>query len=180
MSSAGTMERVAEWSPRLKARMAGALYFFSLLTAASGELVFHGRVAIALGLIAVSMMVGMTLLLYDILASVSQSLSLLAAFINLVGLSFEALRWNPGGVDIALVFTGINHLLVGSLIFRSTFLPRVLGVLMAVAGLAWITYLSPSLANNLSPYNTASGLLGEGSVMLWLLVMGVRTKGVGR
>jgi hypothetical protein len=76
-------------------------------------------------------------------------------------------------VDIPVVFDGFYCLLVGYLIFRSTFLPRVLGVLMAIGGLGWLTYMSPPLANHLSPYNLASGILGQESVMLWLLVMGV-------
>jgi hypothetical protein len=46
-------------------------------------------------------------------------------------------------------------------------------VLMAIAGLGWLTFLSPPLVNYLSPYNLALGLLGEASVFLWLLVMGV-------
>jgi hypothetical protein len=71
------------------------------------------------------------------------------------------------------VFHGFYGLLIGYLIFRSTFLPRVLGVLMAIAGLCWLTFLSTPLANTLSPYNLASAHLGEGLVMLWLLVMGV-------
>jgi hypothetical protein len=44
-----------------------------------------------------------------------------------------------------------------------------LGALMAFAGLGWLTYLSTPLANNLSPYDLAFGLLGEGLVMLWIL-----------
>jgi hypothetical protein len=44
---------------------------------------------------------------------------------------------------------------------------------MAFAGLGWLSYLSLPLVNYLSPYNLAAGLLGEGSVMLWLIVMGV-------
>ena len=72
-----------------------------------------------------------------------------------------------------MVFDGFYCLLVGYLIFRSTFLPRVLGVLMAIGGLGWLTYMSPPLANHLSPYNLASGILGQESVMLWLLVMAV-------
>jgi hypothetical protein len=52
-------------------------------------------------------------------------------------------------------------------------MPRILGALMAVAGVGWLTFLSTPLANHLSPYNVASGVLGEGLVMLWLLVMGV-------
>jgi hypothetical protein len=79
-------------------------------------------------------------------------------------------------VDIALVFHGFYCLLIGYLIFRSTFLPRILGALMAFAGLAWMTFLLPPLANYLSPYNVASGFLGEGSPMLWLLVMGVHVE----
>jgi len=47
---------------------------------------------------------------------------------------------------------------------------------MAFAGLGWVTFLSAPLANHLSPYNLASGILGEGLVMLWLLVMGVNVE----
>jgi len=46
-------------------------------------------------------------------------------------------------------------------------------LLMAVAGLGWLTYLSLPLVSYLSPYNLALGILGQESVMLWLLVMGV-------
>jgi hypothetical protein len=175
MTAAVMMERIAEASPRFKARIAGALYFLSLLTAALGESV-GGKVGFAAGELAVAGMVAMTLLFYDIFKPVSRSLALLATFFNLVGLSFEALRWNPQGVDIALVFVGLQHLLIGYLIFKSNFLPRILSVLMVFAGLAWLTYGSNPLANYLSPYNTASGILGEGLVYLWLLVMGVNVQ----
>ena len=47
---------------------------------------------------------------------------------------------------------------------------------MAFAGLGWLTFLSPPLADYLSPYNLALGLLGQESVMLWLLVMGVNVQ----
>jgi hypothetical protein len=97
---------------------------------------------------------------------------LVAASFNLVGLTV-ALRWNPQGVDIPVVFDGFYCLLIGYLIFRSTFLPPILGVLMAFAGLGWLTFLSRPLASYLSPYNLALGILGQESVMLWLLVMGV-------
>ena len=51
----------------------------------------------------------------------NRSLSLLAAFFSLVGLTFEALRWQPHGVNIAIVFAGFYCILIGYLIFRSTF-----------------------------------------------------------
>ena len=81
-----------------------------------------------------------------------------------------------GALTSAWDFTGSNWLLIGYLIFRSTFLPRILGVLSAFAGLCWLTFLSPPLATYLSPYNLASGLLGEAAVCLWLLVMGVNVQ----
>jgi hypothetical protein len=72
-------------------------------------------------------MVVVTLLLYDLFKAVNRGLSLLAAFFNLVGLTFEALRLQPQGVNFALVFNGFYCLLMGYLIFRSIFLPRILG-----------------------------------------------------
>ena len=78
--------------------------------------------------------------------------------------------------DVSFVFFGFYCLLIGYLIFRSTFLPRILGVGMAIGGLGWLTFLSPPLANYLSPYNLAPGMLGEGALMLWLLVMGVNVQ----
>jgi hypothetical protein len=38
------------------------------------------------------------------------------------------------------------------------------------------TYLSTPLANDLSPYNLICGLLGEGLVLLWLLVIGLNAQ----
>jgi hypothetical protein len=52
-------------------------------------------------------------------------------------------------------------------------LPRILGALLAFAGLAWLTFLSTPLANHLSPYNLAIGALAELLLTLWLVVMGV-------
>ena len=170
------MGRIAKASPRLKVRIAGALYLFSLLTAAFGELSLHGGLRIAAGLIGVSGMVAMTLLLYDIFRAVNRGLSMLAAFFSLVGLTFEALRSQPRGMNVAIVFAGLYCLLIAHLIFRSTFLPRILGAPMAIAGVGWLTFVSMPLANHLSPYNVASGVLGEVSVMLWLLVMGVNVQ----
>jgi hypothetical protein len=175
------MERIAEASPRFKApgfraRMAGGLQIFSLLTAGLTETFVHGRLNYAGGYIAIAGMVAVTLLYYDIFKPVSRSLALLAAAIALVGLIFEALRWQPQGVNIAIVVHGFYCLLIGYLIFRSTFLPRILGALMAFAGLGWLTFLSNPLVNYLSPYNLAAAILAELSLTLWFLVMGVNVQ----
>ena len=175
MSIAEMKERIAEASPRFQSRITGIFYLVTIVT--GGVVLFvHGRLNIAGGLIAVAVMVVVTLLVYDIFKPVNRGLSLLAALFSLVGLSFEALRLQPQGVNIAIVFAGFYCLLIGYLIFRSSFLPRILGGLMVIGGLGWLTYLSNPLANYLSPYNLACGLLGEASGFLWLLVMGVNTQ----
>lgn len=75
--------------------------------------------------------------------------------------------------DIYLVFFGFWCVLIGYLIFQSTFLPRILGALEAVAGLCWLTFLWLPLAQYLSPYNQVLAGLGEIALMLWLLLRGV-------
>ena len=167
------MERMKEASPRLKARLAGVFWLLTILTGASALVFVSGR--LVANLTATACYIAATLLVYDLLKPVNRSVSLLAALFSLVGCamgvlsSFHilALRVNP------LVFFGLHCLLVGCLIFRSTFLPRSLGVLMVFGGLGWLTFGSPALAKYLSPWNLAPGILGEGALTLWLLAMGV-------
>lgn len=78
--------------------------------------------------------------------------------------------------NIGSAFFGFYCLLIGYLVFRSAFLPRILGVLMMFAGVSWLTFLYPLLANSLRPYNPAPGILGEGALTLWLLAMGVNVE----
>jgi hypothetical protein len=89
-----------------------------------------------------------------------------------VALTF--IKLNVQAAYIYLVFFGLFNLLIGYLIFKSTFLPRILGVLMALSGLGWLTFLSPSLANRLLAYIEVLGIIAEASLMLWLLVKGVK------
>ena len=74
---------------------------------------------------------------------------------------------------IALVFFGVFQIVLGYLIFRSAFLPRIIGAFVALAGLGWLTFLSPPLANQLLTPLEVLGIAAEASLMLWLLVMGV-------
>ncbi len=92
---------------------------------------------------------------------------------ELQALALTLLRLGTQATGIGLVFFGFYCLLIGTLIWRSTFLPRAVGALMMLAGLGWVTFLAPSLASSLYPYNVAPGLLGEGSLTVWLLVAGV-------
>jgi Domain of unknown function (DUF4386) len=177
MSTAVSMERVAEASPFFKARIAGVFYLLTYLTGGLALFV-RGKLGSAAGLSAGACYIAVTLLFYGIFRPVNKNLSLLAAFISLVGIvmgPLSLLHLVPSNLN-PLVFFGLYCILIGYLIFQSTFLPRILGALMAFGGLGWLTFLSPPLANHLFPYNLAPGILGEGALTLWLLVMGVNVQ----
>ena len=67
------------------ARLAGVLFLFGVLTAASAELFLRGRLPFAAGLILVLCHVAATLLFYQIFSLVSPSLALLAVSFNFAG-----------------------------------------------------------------------------------------------
>jgi len=92
---------------------------------------------------------------------------------QLQALALLFLRVNDQGAGIALAFFGFAGLLKGYLIFRSSFLPWILGAWSALAALGWLTFLSPTLGNRLFPYTAAFGLLGAVAMILWLLIFGV-------
>ncbi|HLY39779.1 MAG TPA: DUF4386 family protein [Terracidiphilus sp.] len=156
------------------ARTAGAFYLLAVLSALAGEFILHGRVAIGLGLVAVACYIVVTFLFFAIFKVISRNLTMAAIAANLAGLALEALRWNPGGIDIAMVFHGLYCILIGYLMAKSGFLPRILGGLMIGAGLIWLLYLDSPLVNAISPWNTIVGLIGEGLPCLWFLGFGLR------
>jgi hypothetical protein len=226
------MDRIAEASPRSKARAAGVFQLLEALTATFGEVIVLDRLVVSgnaaataanilgherlfwLGftssLLGVACHIAWALLMFELLKPVSKSLSLLAAFVILVGCAIQALtsllylapllilqggsswgaftlaqlqalalmflKLNAYAFDIYLVFFGLWCVLIGYLIFRSTFLPRALGVLLAISGLGWMTYLLPPLAHHLFPFIAAASALGEVPLELWLIVMGVNVQ----
>jgi len=231
MSTAVTMEQIADASPYPRARITGVVYFLYFLAAVLGEFFLKGlvvsgdaaatgknllahqplfRLGLATGLIATACYIAVTALFYELFKPVNRSLSLLAAFFSLVGCAIGAfgslfqlgplvvlggsqylsiftpeqlralalmfLELSSQAANIYLVLFGFYDLLLGYLIFRSTFLPRILGVLMAVAGLGWLTFLYPPLANHLTPYVLVLGLVAELLLMLWLLARGVNVQ----
>ena len=176
MSTAVMMGRTAVTSPQSKARIAGVFYLLTFVAGVFALVSVGGR--LVANLIATASYVAVTLLFYDIFKPVNRGLSLLAALFGLGGCAWGVLtifHLAPFGIN-SLVFFGFYCLLIGYLIFRSTFLPRFLGAGMAVGGLGWLTFLSAPLASYLSPYNLAPGMIGEGLLTLWLLVFGVNVQ----
>jgi hypothetical protein len=96
---------------------------------------------------------------------------------QLHALALVAMALYHRGYLIALALFGCYDFLIGYLAFKSTFIPRFIGVLMIITGLGWLTFLVPPLAADLLPYSAIiAGLVGEGSMILWLLVMGVNSQ----
>jgi len=117
-------------------------------------------------------------LLYLAPLLVLQGGSTLSAFTphQLQDLSLVFLNLNARAYDIYLVFFGLWCILIGALIFRSTFLPRILGVLLVIDGVGWMLYLLPPLAQQLFPLIAVAAGLAEFSLLLWLLVVGVNAE----
>ena len=218
---------------RRKARMAGASYLVTTISGlfgayGAGDLIVHNdaaataagllahealfRQTIVADLLAGTAYVVVTLLLFELLKPVDRSLSMLAAFFSLIGvtlgavgdlhqlgalaflggtqysqsmaegqlqaLAYASLRISGRGSDLALLYFGVYCLLLGYLIFRSGFLPRFIGVLMAIAGLAYdvnsvLAFLSPSISAALPFPLGIISLVGEAALTLWLLILGV-------
>jgi hypothetical protein len=160
-----------------RARIAGVVYLLYFLTAISSEYLAERSgifVSEALDLLAHAFYITLAVLLYYLFRPVSRNLSLLAALFGLVGCANDVL----GILGLApynlssLAFFGPYCVLLGYLILRSTFLPRTLGVLMALAGAGWLIVLSP-FARQLTTGLMVLGFVAEAALMLWLIVRGV-------
>jgi hypothetical protein len=90
------------------------------------------------------------------------------------------LRLHHFGLLASLVFGGLWLFPFGVLVFKSRFLPKVLGIWLIANGLGWLLI---SIAGFAAPqYNDIIGkvtiplLLGEPAITLWLIVMGAKTR----
>jgi hypothetical protein len=95
---------------------------------------------------------------------------------QLQSLALIFLRLRAQAFNVFLVFFGFRCALIGYLIYRSTFLPRIIGVLMAFAGLGYLMLLWPPLVNYVAPFNLVLAAPGELSLVMWLLVVGVNVE----
>lgn len=100
---------------------------------------------------------------------------------QLYALTNLALKSHNSGYTLALLFFGVTFLFHGRLIFRSWFLPRVLGLMIQVGGACYLTnsflfFLAPSLVNSLFPWILLPCFAAELSLALWLLFKGVNVK----
>lgn len=98
---------------------------------------------------------------------------------QLNALTMVFLNLHGQGIFVAAIFWGLWLFPFGVLVFRSGFLPRVLGVLLIINGLAYLadsftSLLLPSYIRVVSQFTLVPELVGELSVMLWLLIKGAK------
>ena len=170
------MNTITDAAPRPYARLAGFFYLLTIVggiaALASASMRWAGNLLGGLAYVAV------TILLYRLLRPVHRGLSMVAAIFSLIGIALGFLRLfrvAPGFPVNDLVFFGVYCLLLGYLVFRSGFLPRAIGILLAIAGAGWLTWLSPPLARAIAPWSMLPGIVGEGALTLWLLAFGVNS-----
>ena len=101
---------------------------------------------------------------------------------QLEALAYAFLRLRGQGIIVASAFWGLWLLPFGLLVYRSGFIPKIIGVLLWVAG---VGYLVDCLLSLLAPANTAFSPVfrvleaGELPVVLWLLIMGAKDQPSG-
>ena len=93
-------------------------------------------------------------------------------------LAFLAIKMHGQAYTVSMLFFGVYCALLGHLVFRSTFMPKFVGVLLMLAGAGWLTdsfaeILSPKLDRALDSWIMAPGFVGETALCLWLLIVGV-------
>jgi hypothetical protein len=79
-----------------------------------------------------------------------------------------------------LAFFSVSCLLTGYLIYRSTFLPKIFGVLIAIAGVCYLSnsfidFMPKGFGDSLFPWILLPSLVAESVVGLWLLFVGVNS-----
>lgn len=97
---------------------------------------------------------------------------------QLAALAKMDVRSHGYGFGVSLIFFGGACIVTGYLIFRSGYLPKVIGILMAIAGACYLInsfalILSPPVADRLYPAILIPAFVGELSFCLWLLIKGV-------
>jgi hypothetical protein len=91
-------------------------------------------------------------------------------------LAYGMLQIHNLGYNLFLIFFAAHLLLVGYLIIRSTYLPRLLGILLLVTGLCYLANSTlhlafPDVATSF--YLLLPGLISEFALAGWLLIRGV-------
>jgi hypothetical protein len=137
------------------------------------------------------------MLVLSMLANALESVSLFADYAPLIlfgtgnpfsafspeqisALAYLSVRLFEHGFATSLIFFGVSCLMMAYLIGHSDFLPRVLGLLLAIEGIGYLVnsvslFLDPALQAKIFPYFAATAL-AEVALCLWLMIAGVNVE----
>ena len=96
-------------------------------------------------------------------------------------LSLFFLKLQSQGYGISLLFFAFYFPIIGYLVYKSGFLPRILGLIYTMAGIGYLMnslamFLTPHLTAYLFPYVLLPAFIGESSMSLWLIFKGVKVQ----
>lgn len=108
----------------------------------------------------------------------SPALSQVASEQQRHAMSYLAIVAHAKTFGVALIFFGVQCLLVGHLVRKSGYFPHALGIAMQIVGVCYLInsfamFLHPPLQDALFPAILLPAFLGESAMCLWLLIKGV-------
>jgi len=100
---------------------------------------------------------------------------------KLQALSYLSLRLHGYAFGFSLIFFGVHCSVIGYLIYKSGYMPRIIGVLLIIAGPGYLInsfaqILDPALGSSLFPWIVLPAFPAELGLCLWLLVKGVNVQ----
>lgn len=105
---------------------------------------------------------------------------------QLQALSLLSIKLHGSGYNISLLFFGLHLIVLGYLIYRSAYFPKILGVLLLIGGLCYninslTWFLFPTFVKMIYPAILIPCSIGELLFSLWLVIKGVRVsrQGIG-
>jgi len=99
---------------------------------------------------------------------------------EVAALALESIKLYEMAYGLSLALFSGSCLIGGYLVYRSTFLPKFLGVLLMVAGACYLTnsvviFMPKGFADGLFPWILMPCLVAEGAMALWLTIFGVNS-----
>jgi hypothetical protein len=96
--------------------------------------------------------------------------------------AYLSIKLHDIGFGVGLIFFAFVCLIEGYLIYSSGYLPKLIGILMQIAGLCYLVnsfslILVPAFANKLFPAIMVPCFIAETAFCLWLLIKGVNVTG---
>jgi hypothetical protein len=97
---------------------------------------------------------------------------------QLEALAYLALKLHGLGYSISIVFFGSGCVVLGFLIHRALYLPKLIGVLLVIAGCCYLLdsfseIFASSFAASLYPWLLLPGFISELTLCFWLIIKGI-------